>query len=81
MARPLNDEPTVDWKILLPAPLAGRIEFMLTDPIHQKPIYGARAKLIRALLENWIAEQSGSPPLPVPTLMELRASESGNHVF
>lgn len=73
MPRPLNDEPTVDWKILLPAPLAGRIEYMLTDPIHNKPIYGARAKLIRALLENWIAEQSQSPPTPVPSLMELRA--------
>lgn len=74
MSRPLNDEPTVDWKILLPAPLAGRIENMLIDPIHSKPIYGARAKLIRALLENWIAEQSGSPPRPVPSLMELRAT-------
>lgn len=74
MSRPLNDEPTVDWKILLPAPLAGRIEFLLGDPVHNKPIYGARAKLIRALLENWIAEQSGQPAKPVPGLMELRAA-------
>lgn len=73
MSRPLNDEPTVDWKILLPAPLAGRIEYMLMDPIHNKPIYAARAKLIRALLTNWIAEQSGSPPTPVPSLTELRS--------
>jgi hypothetical protein len=73
MSRPLNDEPTVDWKILLPAPLAGRIEYMLTDPVHNKPIYGARAKLLRALLEHWIAEQTNTEPRPaVPSLMELR---------
>ena len=73
MSRPLNNEPTIGWKILLHASLAGRLEFMLVDPVHQKPIYGARAKLIRALLENWIAEQSGSAPLPIPSLMELRS--------
>lgn len=75
MARPQNPDLIKPWKINMPATLAGRIEFALLDPIHAKPLYGARVKLIAALLERWIAEQAGLPAdaLPrVPTLVELR---------
>jgi len=78
MPRPMNEDLYTRWKLVVPATLAGKIEFMLTDPVHQKPIYGSRTKLITALLEQWIAIQSGSDNLPpVPSLAELRAS--GGH--
>lgn len=73
MPRPMNDDLYTRWKLVVPATLAGRIEFMLTDPVHQKPIYGARTRLVSALLEEWIAKQSGSALPPVPSLSELRA--------
>lgn len=75
MPRPLNPDLNKPWKVLLPATLAGRIEFMLIDPIHKKPIYAARAKLLSSLLEWWIARESGADPahLPsVPSLLDLR---------
>lgn len=63
------------WKLNLSASLAGKVEFLLTDPITRKPIYGARVKLVEALLEKWIAQEEGKPEAeqpPVPTLAELR---------
>lgn len=78
MPRPLNDDLSVRWKLVVPATLAGMVEYMLTDPVHQKPIYGSRTKLISALLERWVAQQQGRDPLPeVPTLAQLR--EMGEH--
>jgi hypothetical protein len=75
MGRPLNDDLNRPWKLLLPATLAGRVEYILIDPIHSKPIYGARNTLVIALLEWWIARESGVPAehLPkVPSIVELR---------
>lgn len=57
MARPFNPDLTKYWKICLPATLAGTVEFYLFDPIHKKPRYGARAELIKELLEKWVQEQ------------------------
>lgn len=59
----------------MPATLAGRIEAMLLDPIHAKPIYGRRGALIIGLLEHWVALEAGKsgPELPpIPTLEQLR---------
>lgn len=63
-----------DWKISLPAPLAGRLDMALIDPLTQKPRYGARARLIEKLLEHWLAVQHGQPTdnIQIPTLLELR---------
>lgn len=75
MPRPFNPDLIRPWKISMPATLAGRIEFALLSRITNKPIYGARNKLIAALLERWLAEQGDRPPdsLPhVPSLEELR---------
>lgn len=58
MGRPNNPDLTKYWKICLPATLAGKVEFLLMDPLHKKPTYGARAKLITELLEQWVTEQS-----------------------
>lgn len=79
MPRPFNDDLSTPWKINMPATLAGKIEYLLLDPIHQKPIYAARNKLLVSLLEWWLARERGLPEdqLPnIPTLVELR----GRHV-
>lgn len=57
MGRPLNPDLTKYWKISLPATLAGTVEFYLFDRLHNKPKYGARAELIKTLLEKWVEEQ------------------------
>jgi hypothetical protein len=75
MARPFNEDLSTPWKINMPATLAGKIEYLLLDPIHQKPIYAARNKLIVALLNYWEARERGLPHdqlPPIPTLLELR---------
>ena len=72
MPRPFNPDLIRPWKITIPATLAGRVEFALMDRITNKPIYGARNKLISALLTRWLAEQGGDPAPPVPSLEELR---------
>lgn len=63
-----------DWKVSIPATLAGRVEFALHDRITQQTKYGARNRLLSALLSRWLAEQSGTPPdrlPPVPSIEEL----------
>lgn len=60
MSRPLNPDLTKHWKISLPATLAGTVEFYLFDPLHKKPIYGSRAKLITGLLEKWVSDQKAA---------------------
>lgn len=75
MSRPLNPDLNKPWKVILPATLAGRVEYMLLDPVHKKPIYAARAKLLASLLEWWIARESGLVDLPrVPSIHDLRSS-------
>jgi hypothetical protein len=76
MARPFNSDLSTPWKINMPATLAGKIEFTLLDPIHAKPIYGSRNRLIVALFEWWLARERGEAPdkMPhVPTIAELRS--------
>lgn len=70
----LADDLQKPWKLNLSASLAGKVEYMLTDPITKKPIYGARTKLVEALLENWIATQENRPAPSVPTIDQLRAA-------
>lgn len=79
MSRPFNEDLSTPWKILMPATLAGKIEYLLLDPIHQKSIYGARNKLLVSLLQWWLAREQGLPDdqLPnVPSLVELRGRHS-----
>lgn len=73
--RPFNSDLSTPWKINMPATLAGKVEFTLLDPIHQKPIYASRNRLIVALLEWWLARERGLnvDQLPhVPSVSELR---------
>jgi metal-responsive CopG/Arc/MetJ family transcriptional regulator len=62
----------VDFKVSLPAALAAEIDLMFSDPITNRPKYGARAKLIQALLEDWLAGQRGESKRHIPSLEELR---------
>lgn len=55
----------VKWKITLPADLAGRIELSLMNRDLGAPIYGLRSRLIRELLQDYIA--AGEPPLNLST--------------
>lgn len=66
-----NPDLRINWKIVVPATLAGRVEAMLHDSIHNKPLYGARGDLIVALLEMWVARETGRPIPEVPTLADL----------
>jgi hypothetical protein len=73
MPRPFNSDLSTPWKLNMPATLAGKVEYLLLDPIHQKPIYASRNKLVVALLEWWLARESGSTFLPhIPSVIELR---------
>ncbi len=55
MPRACNPDLMKDWKIPLPATLAGSVEFELMDPITKKPRYGERSKLVGYLLAQWLA--------------------------
>jgi hypothetical protein len=75
MPRHFNADISTPWKINMPATLAGKVEFMLLDPVHMKPIYASRNRLIVSLLQWWEARERGinRDQLPhVPTVNELR---------
>lgn len=50
-----------DWKISLPATLAGAVEYKLLDPVTGKPRYAERSRLIGALLNLWLAKMGDVP--------------------
>lgn len=56
MPRHTSSTPPHPWKVTLPSDLAGTIEFLTFDRIHNRPLYSARSKLIRQLLERWLLE-------------------------
>ena len=63
----------VDYKVSLPAKLAADIDYLFFDPATNKPRYGARARLIEALLRFWLARERNQPLPALPSLDELRA--------
>ncbi len=72
VGRPHSTTLRADWKLSLDAPLAAKVELMLQHPLNQRPVYGARAKLVSSLLEYWIALETNAPRPPLPTIEELR---------
>lgn len=72
MPRPANPDLSITWKVPIPATLGGKVEFLLLDPMTNRPIYGARVKLITRLLDAWVSGLEGRPSAPPPTLEELR---------
>lgn len=71
MARPVNDDLIKQWKLTLPATTAGTVEHLLMDQVLGKPKYSARADLTTALLNWWIARETGRELPPIPTAAEL----------
>ena len=72
MARPRNAHLRANWKLSLPAPTAARVDVLFEDPLTGKPKYGARGKLVEALLQLWLARMANLPEPPLPSLEELR---------
>lgn len=73
---PRNDELLKPWKCAISADIAGQVEFALTDPITNKPRYGARKRLLESLLGYWLAREARVPDdqLPdIPSLEQLRS--------
>ena len=60
-----NVIPSVQWSIMIPADLAFKVEVRLLDPVTRRVTYAARAKLIQALLHEWLEKNAG-PSVPVP---------------
>lgn len=60
MPRKPNPDLSKPWKVVLPATLAGSVEFELLDPVTKKPRYGERSRLIAALLNEWLASRGVS---------------------
>lgn len=75
MSRPRLAHLRATWKLSLPAPTAAKVDLMFEDPLTGKPKYGARGKLVDALLTNWLATQGVGIAVPVPTLEELRSDD------
>lgn len=73
MPRPPSPERQKKWKLSINATIAGRVELELMDPVHRKPIYGERSKLVEQLLSEWLErrrqdkEESPHPITPGQT--------------
>jgi hypothetical protein len=48
------------------------MEFLLLDTIHNKPLYGTRARLIDTLLNMWMDSVQGKPVREFPSIDEVR---------
>jgi hypothetical protein len=57
LPRPRLSEPSVDWKLNIPASVAGLTEHIIFNRTLGKPRYGVRTKLVTALLRAWLREQ------------------------
>lgn len=75
MPRRPNADLSKDWKIVLPATLAGAVEFQLLDVNTGKPRYGERSRLIGYLLNNWLASRGTKLPLDEPPSDDLLIKE------
>ena len=75
MPRRCNPDLSKDWKIVLPATLAGTVEFELLDPSTSKPRYGERSRLVAYLLSEWLAKRGRPVPIdemPSPDLLTAK---------
>jgi len=61
-----------NWKLSLPAGLAAEVDLLLEDPLSRKPRYGARSRLVEALLREYLARARNETLPTVPSLNDLR---------
>ena len=79
MPRKPNPDLIKPWKTNLPATLAGKIEYLLFDPIHGTPIYGSRGYLIERLLNYWLNRvESGGTALLQDAVEEFLDGKTDN---
>jgi hypothetical protein len=74
MPRHCNPDLSKDWKVVLPATLAGSVEFELLDAATGKPRYGERSRLVAYLLQQWLASRGRFIPLDEPPSPDLVSS-------
>lgn len=67
MPRHTDSDLRKDWKISLPATLAGAVEFELLDPLTKKPRYAERSRLIAALLAAWLQARGKAVEVDMPS--------------
>lgn len=80
MPRPQNPDLTKNWKICLPATLAGTVEFYLFDRLHNKPKYGSRAQLLTRLLSDWVIDQKDPDARAKVILNEITREMGGEYI-
>jgi hypothetical protein len=56
-------DPPVEWTVNVPSSIAVQIDLLLSDPLTGKPRYGARAKLVTALLQHYLRTARTNPNL------------------
>ena len=56
MKRKYGEAKPIYWNIPIPQKLATEVELSLLNPVSGKPEYGARARLITALLRGWVQD-------------------------
>lgn len=72
VGRKPNAIPRIPWKVMVRADLAAEVELIITDPMREKPKYGARTALLEMLLERYLkevrlkAQQAAPTPPPAP---------------
>jgi hypothetical protein len=71
MPRHCNPDLTKDWKLPIPATVAGAVEFELLDPVTKKPRYGERTRLVTQLLANWLRERGYNVLVDTPPSQDL----------
>lgn len=55
------NDPYVKWLITMPESIAAAAELRLLDPVLNKPRYGARALLVKTLIQKWLAGEIDVP--------------------
>ena len=74
LPRPRSPYLRADYKLSLPAALVAEVDLLLEDPLTKRPRYGAKSKLVEALLRSWLAGMRGTTStFPIPSLEELNA--------
>lgn len=75
MPRPVNPDLSIDWKVCLPATLAGSVEHELMDTVTGKPRYGERSRLISYLLAEWLSHRGRKVEIDDPPADDLLPSK------
>jgi len=71
LGRRPHDVAPHQWKVTIPSDLAAEVELLLFDPLTGKPQYGGRAKLLEALLREWVGKRR---------LQHLTSAEQGANI-